>query len=191
MIQLISNRITDKLIENGTIVNEDRELYVYGLQQGFIMLINIITTIIIGVIFGMFWQSIVFLIAYIPIRSYAGGYHARTQLRCYFISTLIIIMALLGMRMIMWTNFYCLLTAFLSSIIIIILAPVEDTNKPLSQKEKQVYRKMTIIILGVLFNLIILFQVLGQFQISVSITMAILVLGFMVVFGNVRNVVVD
>jgi accessory gene regulator B len=189
MIQLISNRITDKLIENRTIVNEDRELYVYGLQQGFIMLINIMTTIIIGVIFGMFWQSIVFLIAYIPIRSYAGGYHARTQLRCYFISTIIIIMALLGMRMVMWTNFYCLLTAFLSSIIIIILAPVEDTNKPLSQKEKQVYRKKTIIILGVLFNSIILFLVLDQFQISVSITMAILVLGFMVVFGNVRNVV--
>ena len=37
------------------------------------------------------FESIAFLVFYIPLRSYAGGYHASTPWRCYFISIVFII----------------------------------------------------------------------------------------------------
>lgn len=54
--------------------------------MGITVLINLISTIVIGVIAGNVFESIAFLVFYIPLRSYAGGYHASTPRRCYFIS---------------------------------------------------------------------------------------------------------
>jgi accessory gene regulator B len=58
---------------------EDNELYEYGLHQSFILLANIFTTILVGWIFNMMIESIIFLLAFVPLRSYAGGYHAKRQ----------------------------------------------------------------------------------------------------------------
>ena len=62
--------------------------------MGITVLLNLISTIVIGVIAGKVFESIAFLVFYIPLRSYVGGYHASTPRRCYFIS-IVIIMAML------------------------------------------------------------------------------------------------
>lgn len=91
----LSHRIADLFVKNEVIACEDKDVYIYGLEQGFLMLTNIVTTILIGLVFRMVWQSIVFMMAYIPLRIYAGGYHTKTQLRCYLFSILLIVLSLL------------------------------------------------------------------------------------------------
>lgn len=54
--------------------------------MGITVLLNLISTIVIGVIASNVFESIAFFVFYIPLRSYAGGYHASTPRRCYFIS---------------------------------------------------------------------------------------------------------
>ena len=54
--------------------------------MGITVLLNLISTIVIGVIVGKVFESIAFLVFYIPLRSYVGGYHASTPRSCYFIS---------------------------------------------------------------------------------------------------------
>lgn len=49
----------------------------------------------IGFTFGMVWQSVLFTAAYMTLRVYAGGYHAPTQLRCYILSFIMVVTALL------------------------------------------------------------------------------------------------
>jgi len=75
----IIQRVTDELVSNKIINSEDSELYTYGLQQGALMFLNILTIVFVGRMLGMLWQSVVFMVTYIPLRTYAGGYHARTQ----------------------------------------------------------------------------------------------------------------
>lgn len=58
----ISERLTQSLINNRTIQSDNRELYRYGIQQGLTMILNLATTLLIGVLCGMLWQSIVFYI---------------------------------------------------------------------------------------------------------------------------------
>lgn len=82
----ITERITNKLVINDVITTDNKELYRFGLQQGILMIFNIATFMGIGIVLNMVWESIIFLLTFIPLRSNAGGYHAKTQVKCYLYS---------------------------------------------------------------------------------------------------------
>lgn len=85
MFKKTACKITQRLCEKGIISESDFDLYEYGFNMRITVLLNLISTIVIGVIAGKVFESIAFLVFYIPLRSYAGGYHASTPRRCYFI----------------------------------------------------------------------------------------------------------
>lgn len=114
----IAGNVIDTLVHSDVVAPEDKDIHIFGLQQGLFMLLNIATTIMIGLVFGMFMQSLVFMLSYLPLRSVAGGYHAKTQLKCYLFSTVIVSATLLGIKYIPWTSFICLiLLTFVGGII--------------------------------------------------------------------------
>lgn len=187
MKQSVSEKITSSLIDNGTILTENKELYLYGLQQGFFILLNLATTIGVGLIFGMFWQSIIFSIIYLPLRTFAGGLHTKTPLRCYVFSIVLIVVALLAIRLVPWNYpVYAILT-IVSSLVIFILAPIEDENKPLDDVEKTVYKKKTNVILGATIFFVILFLLLEIGMIVNSIITSLSMLALMLVLGKIKN----
>ena len=143
----LAEELTVKLVKMEVINNEDKALYSYGFKQGFLLFLNMITVIIIGVIFNMIWQSVIFMIAYSCLRVYAGGYHANTELSCYIFSLIMIIAVLWLINRILWNTFICLSITVISDLIILLLAPVEDANKPLDHKEIEIFKKRTYIIL--------------------------------------------
>lgn len=141
MFEVLSERITGWLLANEAISREDKEIYRYGVQQGMIALLNLGTTVVIGLVFGKLLESILFLAAYIPLRSFAGGYHAKTVVRCYFFSIVMISAVLWVMRYVMYSGLVCGCLTAISGGVIWFLVPVEDQNKPLDEVEKVVYRK--------------------------------------------------
>jgi len=180
----IIQRVTDELVSNKIIAPEDRELYTYGLQQGALMLLNILTILFVGRMFGMLWQSVVFMITYIPLRTYAGGYHARTQLGCYISSVVLIVAMLLVIKFIPWTNFILITISIISGLIIYILSPVEDSNKPLDSTEVKVYGKKARMILGFEFGVLILMIVFGENSVAECLSVSLFTLGVMLVMGK-------
>ena len=70
MIGAFADKITNYLMKNGFVPREDREIYAYGLHLGIIMIINFITFILFGLFFKMVKESLVFMIFYIPLRTY-------------------------------------------------------------------------------------------------------------------------
>jgi accessory gene regulator B len=182
----IIQRVTDELVSNKIIDPEDSELYTYGLQQGALMLLNILTILIVGKIFGMLWESVVFMVTYIPLRTYAGGYHARTQLKCYISSVVLFVAVLLGIRFIPWTNFICITIAIISGLIIYILSPVENSNKPLDVAEVKVYRKKARMILALELSGMLLVVIFGVKGVVTSMAVSLLKLSFMLVAGKLK-----
>lgn len=77
---------------------EKEEIIRYGLDRIKSTCTMTLVTLLMGCIFQVFFRSIVFLVCFIVLRKYAGGYHADTQNRCYVISTAIIAVALLAIR---------------------------------------------------------------------------------------------
>ena len=97
MFEKTADKLTRGLCGRGVIAESEAALYRYGFDMALTMLLNIISTAAVGLIFGMVFESIAFLVCYIPLRSYAGGYHSETPLRCYFLS-LAMIAAVPSMR---------------------------------------------------------------------------------------------
>lgn len=137
-------------MENNHIIeHDDRELYVYGFNQGLNILLNLITTLVVGLLFHNVLELAIFIAAYIPLRSFAGGYHAKTPVRCYIFSIILILVFVLATKYVHFTIFICSIIIVVSSMIVLYLAPVEDKNKPLDECEQNVYRKKSLIILTV------------------------------------------
>lgn len=187
MKMVISERIVDSFSKKGIIESEDKELYAYGLQQGLWMFLNFLSTIIIGLVFNMLLQSIIFMFAYIPLRTHAGGIHSRSQIRCYLFSIVIMIAALLGMKLVLWTSFICFVITLSGGVIIYFLAPVEDENKPLDQMELKIYKKRTGIILLIEVVISFVLLLLNQQSLLTCIAMVFVVLSIMLIAGKVKN----
>lgn len=187
MISRLSENIMHALERNGEIKEEDRELFIYGLTQGIRMCLNVLTTLLIGLLMGMWWQGLLFLAAFIPTRSFAGGYHAKTPLRCYWCSVGIVIAALTVVRNGRDIQIILNTVAILSVAVILYLAPVESENKPLSEPEKKSFKKKTQISLFIALFCMAVFSMVGMREASRCIKTAVGVVGLLVLAGGLKN----
>ena len=69
---------------------EKEEIIRYGLERIKSTCIMTLVTLLMGCIFQVFFQSIIFLVCFIVLRKYAGGYHAKTETRCDILSDIIL-----------------------------------------------------------------------------------------------------
>lgn len=181
------DRLVVKLIKDGAIEEEDREIYEYGFTQGIVMLINLMCTLLIGICMGMVNEVVVFMLAYIPLRSFSGGFHAKTQARCFVYSNLLVVAILAVSRFLAKDSIACLILGLIGTIIIIVLAPVEDKNKPLDENEVKVYGRKAKSILLVDAAVAIVLQLLNFHSLVSTITVSVLALGIFLVMGYVKN----
>lgn len=187
MFAKVAKQLAVQLEENQIIKSDDRELYVYGLNQGMSILLNIATTLGIGLLFGTVLQLVVFMVAYIPLRSYAGGYHARTPVRCYLISIAMLTIISLLIKYITLVRWVYLIETVISSVIIAILSPVADNNKPLDEIEIVVYKKRTKLILLAEVVVSILSWITEWEFIFIIMTYVFLVMSLMLLIGACKN----
>ena len=187
MFAKMAKQLAVRLEENQIIKSDDRELYVYGLNQGLSILLNIVTTLGIGLLFGCTPQLVVFMVAYIPLRSYAGGYHARTPLRCYVISIIMLIVVSMCLKCIELNHWYYWTLVVVSFFFIIFLSPIADKNKPLDEIEVKVYRKRAIFILLVEVALSVLFATLHISHLLSVMSLVFITMSSMLVIGCVMN----
>ncbi|MBS7182137.1 MAG: accessory gene regulator B family protein [Eubacterium sp.] len=186
MVGKVSRKVTDRLLSRNAIKDEDYEIYQYGLEQLFTSILNMLTLLVIGSIMGMIWQGIIFVLSFMLLRKYAGGYHASTPLGCYLLTTLIITVALSVMKYFEISILIYLVLLMVSSVIVYMLTPVEAVNKELDKIEKIIYRKKTILIWIVEVSLAIGVFILKHYEISICIFMAVIMVGISLVTGHIE-----
>jgi accessory gene regulator B len=71
------NKFTEVLIDQRIITTDNRETINYGLSTGIELILNLITTLAIGLILDMVLESVVFVLSFAFIRMYADGYHLK------------------------------------------------------------------------------------------------------------------
>lgn len=179
--------VTSLFIRSSVIREEDKALYQYGVEQICNIILNILTTVIIGALYGMIPEILIFMFAYIPLRIYAGGFHAKTPFRCYLCSVAITVIILSVMKFIEIPYFICIIVAITSSIVILKEAPIEDKNKPLDSVEKVVFRKRALCIWLAEIILLLLFSILKLVLFVVPISLSMLLEGVLVILGIIKN----
>lgn len=186
MISSAANNITNYLICEKVIKDDDREIYQYGFEQVFSSLLNLATMLLLGIILGKIYQSLVLILSFMALRSYSGGYHANTPLHCYLLTVMSISAALSIMKFITIDRFICLGLLVLSSVVILLLSPIGSKNKPLDEIEKIIYRKKTIIVWSVETCVAIVFIILDITEIHIAITLAQVIISIALIFGNLQ-----
>ena len=143
LLARLAVKIVNNLVHSGVIKEEDAEIYIYGINQILTSVLNVSSALIIGLVFGVFPEIAVFMAAYIPLRSFAGGYHAKTPLSCYVFSVIMLIVVSIGLKYLHLADwvYYAVLVA--ATLVVLVLSPVDDRNKPLAEIEQKVYKKRT------------------------------------------------
>lgn len=147
MLNRFSHRVIALLAQEGMISEDDSEVYFFGLEMLFQKILHYSTMLLLGFLFGMLLETILFMIFWGVLRIYAGGYHAKSKIACYGISCSIIPLIIILLKWVPWPNWTALLVCIVSIGIILRFAPVGNENKPLDEIEKVVYRRKTVILL--------------------------------------------
>lgn len=179
--------IADILEQQNKFAPEDKEVYRYGIQQGLNLTLNILTTIVIGVLCNMVYSSILFLVCYMPLRSFCGGYHAKTHLRCYIYSVIMITSILLVAKYVAFNIVLYEILVLISLIIILLLSPVEDENKKLDSVEIRVFRKRAYIIAFlevIICHIFLITHLTNSYKILSTVLFS---LSILMIMGQVKN----
>lgn len=187
MIEQLAIRITRWFHKRKLIDEKNSDVYQYGIQQLLTLILNLISFLIIGVLFQVVLPTLLFIFFYAVLRIYAGGYHASTPIRCYLFSNVIVILFIIIFKYLPMTYVGCNFSLLVSSIFIFFFSPVGSKNKPLDEKEKKHYRTKSIVIL---LAEIIVQQILWRIGFSIggySISLAIDAVCFMMLLGWIKN----
>lgn len=170
---------------------EKEEIIRYGLDRIKSTCTMTLVTLLMGCIFQVFFQSIVFLVCFIVLRKYAGGYHADTQNRCYVISTVIIAVALLAIRYTQAgnNNVIFIFLQSLNFVLLWFLVPVDNKNHCLEQWEKERYGKKAKKRLIYMYALSIILYFFAMSNIAVAVGVSNLTVGGCAIAGKIKNIV--
>lgn len=177
MIKLISDKFACFLCKDEGQKN-NFDLYEYAVYIILSSAFHIITVIALGLCFNLLVESLVFYFSFIAIRKFAGGYHAKTPTRCYFISIITIVLMLCIIKWILIINYLSIYySLFFSELVCVLilcfLSPLDTENKLLNGKERTIY-KIVSCVTSIAISLFSTFLiVIGVYNICVSLSFSI------------------
>ena len=188
MLARISGKIVNWQIKTGILSDEERAVYQYAYELLLNQVINISLAVLIAVVFAAPIPVFLFLISYIPMRSFCGGYHADTNLGCTIVSALLICCVcwiyqnIAESVLMIYYPFVYLISGYL----VIRYAPVPAQSKPLDETETMRYRR-TSRILWLLETVIGIALYFLHIEYGVVIAVSHLFLACMMIAGKLKN----
>ena len=177
-MEKFSSKFIEFFVSNDLIKHEDKEIYEYAVNIILSSLIHIATVMIIGLCFNLFIESLVFYFSFIAIRKFAGGYHAKTPVRCYAFS---VISSIIVLCLIKLSNSVCFIFTYVlimlelfSVVLILLISPLDTENNPLNSREKKLYKMLAVLISACVFTISTLCVFTGYRNIGFSMICAII-----------------
>ena len=132
------------------IINADLyDVYIYGSELLLSFLISVLLIIFLGAISGDILLTVVYLIVFIAVRRFTGGYHADTYLKCKLI-TIGTYALTLGLSKTIDITVPCYFVLFVCGIAAIFkFGPIENPNKPLVEEEKKKLKYIAIALFAI------------------------------------------
>lgn len=174
-----TDQIVSKMDEQ-KLLKYDRDVYIYGLNNGLMLFINLITSLVIALIVHQFWALVIFLVCFMPLRSYCGGIHSHSRIVCYIISNLIILAVLLSYQYLYSFFIYIGAFSFCCFIYLCITKPINNKKRNLDSSEIKFFQKIKLAILVLeLFIFGLLFLIIPKY--SIIVLLAIVLVFFLVI----------
>ncbi|MDE6314774.1 MAG: accessory gene regulator B family protein [Lachnospiraceae bacterium] len=165
---------------------EEREILEYGYRQLKVNALTILIVLVAAVVCNVMLQGGIFLLVFVPLRLYSGGYHADSQKKCAVISILALLICFMGIKWIPYMPALHLGISTMAAGIIVFMAPVANDVKRLDESEYKVYRYRTRIITGIIYVILLISTVLQLPYISKPIMMAYILVSISLILGYLK-----
>lgn len=130
----IAEAITTSCVRKKIIKVDKRSIYRYGFELLISFFINLICFVIVAVISRRFLETFIFVLAFASLRRYTGGYHAKTHIGCYGLTTfsLVIYLVLLQYTPYSYQLMFIRFNLMVYWFAIFFIAPVTSDQKPIN-----------------------------------------------------------
>ncbi|MDE5557028.1 MAG: accessory gene regulator B family protein [Ruminococcus sp.] len=139
MFRNLAEDIAFWLIVHKIVKIEERDTYIYGIE---VILLNgglLLLFLLISLLFSAMINFWAYLIFFLPLRIFSGGYHAKTSECCFILSTIMygFSVAVAKLLPLLYTDFYWWTAGTVSIFTILIFAPLINANNPLNEVQKK------------------------------------------------------
>lgn len=178
---MISSAIIKWLVRERIIKTDDQHLYMFAVYSLFWGLLPLFLTILLGIAFGMVKEGIIFILPYILLRKFCGGYHLQTPGACILVSSLVIFVSLVFIHYTETSTNWGLLSFLVicSLVSIYIHSPIDSKARSLSTKEMKVFRTISKIISFIFLLLYVCFIIIRNLAIAVPFGTGIIISGLL------------
>lgn len=149
MFRNLAEDIAFLLIKHKILDIEQRDIYIYGLE---VILLNgglVLMFLTISLLFGVMINFWAYLIFFLPLRIFSGGYHAKTSERCFILSTIMYGLSIVLTKYIplLYTLWTWRIVGIFSMLVILVMAPLINENNPLNRTQRKRNRIIVYILL--------------------------------------------
>ena len=126
------------LIKQKILDIDQRDVYIYGTEIIFLNGSLLIVFMLMSLLFNAWEHFLAYLIIFIPLRIFMGGYHAKKSEHCFLLSIMMYGISLIFARFIQYLDMEYILkiAGIISGIIILVTTPLINDNNPLSVSQK-------------------------------------------------------
>lgn len=168
----ISTVVVRWLINSKAILPDDKENYEYAVFCFLITFTPLALVMIIGALLNIFLESVLFVLPFMFLRKFSGGFHLKSMIHCLIFSTFLISLFLVSIKFIVNYDVDVIVSilVFISSISLMIFSPIDSEARKLSDKEKEVFKKILIIMLVIIVStyIILLYKKLINIYIPIG-----------------------
>ncbi|MDD3338932.1 MAG: accessory gene regulator B family protein [Lachnospiraceae bacterium] len=183
-----AERIALKLTQVLHQTERETAIYKYQLQVMFEQFIGFSIMFLLAFFGGKTIDLCIFLVVFIPIRSYAGGYHMDTFRGCLVMSNVLVVGVLYSITYVQRyiPPLVMLLLGICALAIIRWMAPVLNQNRPMSRREKLLCKKRITVITILLGVLLLFFYKAAGFKILTIVSETVIISLCMMCAGKVK-----
>lgn len=135
MLQEVASFLTEFMYKKGAITSSKRPIFVYGFQLTLSTLCSLVSITILAAFLHSPLSALMFFIVFFWIRLFAGGFHASSYLRCFFLTNAVYLLVALMSELLVWVSSVYLVISvqILFGAVAFFLTPIRHPNHPLSE----------------------------------------------------------
>lgn len=179
----------DWLYKLGYVNESNDKIIELGLQRIKSTFTSIAFSAIVSWLMGDIIVGLLFELTYIPIRIYAGGYHASSKRRCEYLSYGSLILCMILVFYVPIKLILMNILILMSGLIIFLFSPIESPHKKLNNIEKKIFRRKSIIymIIGILMYVALIKVGEVDWAKTIMISISLVSLGLILTFVETKN----
>lgn len=145
--------LTDYVKKKGVIGEKERDAYEYGFLIALEAMSGFLACMVLAAMLHMTWEGFLFFLIFIPMRSFAGGFHLDQYWKCFLLSCATFLLVLLLVKAADIPMAVSFVSILLMMGCIYGMYPVEHRNRQVDKEEDSYFRKQLIKYLAIDFGI--------------------------------------